>query len=635
MPLTKVTYSMIDGESVNIVDYIPNNINPSTTDVSAYIQAAIDESTGGVYIPDGIYLCGNILMKTGLHLYGQSHNAVLKLVDNAYTKSVNGSVAESGIYPGNVICSTLQSTGGTWYDNGTRAKDPNNSTYIYENVIIENLTIDGNKANNNIGEAGANGSAMNAGISIHQCKNVTVRNCRIINNNKDGIHVGYTLHGGSDYCTIEGNYFAGNQRTNIAMITGKYNTVCNNTGTDVTGGPVPTGPGAQIGALASLDIEANFDDEINYRHSIVGNRLGGAVGVGSAQEPILYETVFSGNVWNGDCGLGGALMTQGVTFSGDTFIANPAKAQAWLSRGAEDITNPTNLNPTVFTGCTIEGFERLIAYYNLGQQGNLLFNGCSFKVGLIGEITRGYNISFNNCNFELQGSTDTFTIKLTNTLGATVTTQGQIQFTNNRFVGTSNSIFLWFDRDSSWSTAESGMIFDSNYVSVTGASYSFNIFAGVTIKNNAFENFKPIQISSISNSIISNNEFSAPTSENLFVSQSGTFNNIRISDNDFENIVVDITRPKYCQITKNRFYNGYINITYSFTSTGVGSNHVAFNSMTATTTTANPFVVSTGSSFSGSDFVGNDQYKYNTYVGYTSGANIAAGMSGHYDGSFS
>jgi hypothetical protein len=56
--------------------------------------------------------------------------------------------------------------------------------------------------------------------------------------------------------------------------------------------------------------------------------------------------------------------------------------------------------------------------------------------------------------------------------------------------------------------------------------------------------------------------------------------------------------------------------------------------MTATSVIANAFVVTTGSSFSTGDFVGNDQYKYNTYVGYTAGASIAAGIAGNYDGTF-
>jgi hypothetical protein len=56
--------------------------------------------------------------------------------------------------------------------------------------------------------------------------------------------------------------------------------------------------------------------------------------------------------------------------------------------------------------------------------------------------------------------------------------------------------------------------------------------------------------------------------------------------------------------------------------------------MTATTVIANPFLVATGGGFLTTDFVGNDQYKYNSYVGYTAGPSIAAGVSGKYSGTF-
>jgi hypothetical protein len=63
MSLTKVSYSMITGASVNVLDFIPAGFNYSTTDCSAYIQAAIDslsDTTGGtVYFPVGVYAISN------------------------------------------------------------------------------------------------------------------------------------------------------------------------------------------------------------------------------------------------------------------------------------------------------------------------------------------------------------------------------------------------------------------------------------------------------------------------------------------------------------------------------------------------------------------------------------------------
>ena len=58
MALTKATYSMIEGASVNILDFgaDPTGVNSST----AAIQAAIDSNKGAVFFPFGTYLCGEV-----------------------------------------------------------------------------------------------------------------------------------------------------------------------------------------------------------------------------------------------------------------------------------------------------------------------------------------------------------------------------------------------------------------------------------------------------------------------------------------------------------------------------------------------------------------------------------------------
>ena len=46
MSLTKVTYSMINGPAVNLMDYIPTGTNTATTDCTAFVQAAINAAKG-------------------------------------------------------------------------------------------------------------------------------------------------------------------------------------------------------------------------------------------------------------------------------------------------------------------------------------------------------------------------------------------------------------------------------------------------------------------------------------------------------------------------------------------------------------------------------------------------------------
>lgn len=76
MALTKVTYSMIDGITVNVLDY---GADPTgVSDSSAAIQAAVDAipSVGGVvYLPGGTYLVNTkITLKGRLSLIGESRN---------------------------------------------------------------------------------------------------------------------------------------------------------------------------------------------------------------------------------------------------------------------------------------------------------------------------------------------------------------------------------------------------------------------------------------------------------------------------------------------------------------------------------------------------------------------------------
>ena len=55
MALTKVTYSMIDGAVVNVLDY--GAVGDDATSNTAAIQAALNALTSGgtMYVPEGIY----------------------------------------------------------------------------------------------------------------------------------------------------------------------------------------------------------------------------------------------------------------------------------------------------------------------------------------------------------------------------------------------------------------------------------------------------------------------------------------------------------------------------------------------------------------------------------------------------
>lgn len=73
MPLTKVTYSMIDGPAINLMDYIPAGTNTAAIDCTAYVQAAIDAAKGvaRLEVPGGnTFLVSNLTIYAGTQIIG-------------------------------------------------------------------------------------------------------------------------------------------------------------------------------------------------------------------------------------------------------------------------------------------------------------------------------------------------------------------------------------------------------------------------------------------------------------------------------------------------------------------------------------------------------------------------------------
>jgi hypothetical protein len=73
MALTKVTYSMIDGPAVNLMDYIPLGTNTATTDCTAFVQAAIDAAKGvaKLEVPGNkTFLVSNLEIYAGTQIVG-------------------------------------------------------------------------------------------------------------------------------------------------------------------------------------------------------------------------------------------------------------------------------------------------------------------------------------------------------------------------------------------------------------------------------------------------------------------------------------------------------------------------------------------------------------------------------------
>jgi hypothetical protein len=99
MSLTKVSFSMIDGEVANVLDFgaDPTGVASSTT----AIQAAIDTGVGTIFYPDGTYLVNGVVIKSNQRHLG-SGAATITTTGSAFTPQGNSSnvIIDSLIFAG-------------------------------------------------------------------------------------------------------------------------------------------------------------------------------------------------------------------------------------------------------------------------------------------------------------------------------------------------------------------------------------------------------------------------------------------------------------------------------------------------------------------------------------------------------
>lgn len=145
MGLTKVTYAMIDGAMVNVLDY---GADPTGTDDStAAIQAAIDAANGGtVYIPAGTYITSDTLECTTIGASVVGDSAGVSIISATHTTGAairfyrrysnikNIQIAASG--------ARLSATNQTGFGVQFEAEDvPDNTTIRMQACVCENVVV--------------------------------------------------------------------------------------------------------------------------------------------------------------------------------------------------------------------------------------------------------------------------------------------------------------------------------------------------------------------------------------------------------------------------------------------------------------------------------------------------------------
>ena len=623
---TSSGYKDRSGAAYRPISVASLGIRPSDTiDWSAAVQYAIDNISKVLYFPDGTYLIANLQLRSGCKLLAQSRNTILKLPANAMTHSINGSLPDNnGRYPGNVIATTLNHDGGVYYDGGVRARMQTNTFYIVDGAEVSGFTIDGNKAQNTIGDIGQNASAMGAGVNLSLARRVRIFNNKFINHRQDGVFVGYSLCGGSDDCDVMFNEFEGNQRCNIALITGQRNLFFGN-----TGGPTTGGPGTIAGS--TFDLEPNIQGEVCANNTIMGNIMRGSVSIVCAASAVMHNNKFSGNHWEGSVSVNPTSDTMGSSFIGDTFISKDV-TKPWLDKAGPfnplDL-NITGLQPVSFIGCTVTGFDTILNTLAQGQNENLVINKCNFYVRSIGQIVRGYKVHITDNDIHMTGgSAHPVSLEYTNTLGAAVLHQGGNTFSDNRINGVSQATFLVTARDGSYTNQAETVIMTGNTFNINGHTTFARTNGDWRFVDNKVYNFKSIDITDVIMPFtVSDNNMKASASTDMFVNQGAYINDSEICDNRLNNVNINLQRPSGVTVNGNRMTDGKIDIQYSFTGRLVGGNSFSFNHMKNRSKTLASINASTGSGFNAADFWSNDVYKGNIISGYTGGVSVSVELT--------
>jgi len=162
MALTKVTYSMIDGAAVNVLDYgaVGDDAASNTTALQAALNAL--SSGGTLYVPEGIYRCGALTVPNNNTEIVMEPGAVLKF-----------NTLGSGVKAITINADNFVMRGGA-------LQGPAAAAYVFEEIAIEmigastssrktGLTLD----NVEISQFGY------AGVNAQFVDNISIINCNI------------------------------------------------------------------------------------------------------------------------------------------------------------------------------------------------------------------------------------------------------------------------------------------------------------------------------------------------------------------------------------------------------------------------------------------------------------------------
>ncbi len=425
MALTKVTYAMIDGASVNVTDF--GAVGNGTANDTAAIQAAIDSLTSGgtVYFPKGTYtvtglrIDGTAGNRSNITLCGEGDSSLIQIAASNTAnviKSLSGSgflirslkirgALGRGVQPlrgptkGFWTPSTAYVIGDTVEvssaDTQTTTVSPNNLVYVCTGNNTSSATFLADKAtywalsnNPNFNTVDISYETRN-GIYLSGATNSAIEECTIVDCVYAGINVGTgpvqpgNATPGSSYIRVQNNYIdncdngvAGGEQTYVTY-------VGNNIKSCVNFGIVIDDPNS-FGCVVSSNTVTGCGSHGIYFYgpdysTITGNTVSFCTNVGILVIQASVSSPISGNAVS-NCQQGIRLYNN----SKATITGNTCRANSQYGISAE-LLSEVSITGNECNGNTLDGINLLtVSAFAINS------NSCSFN--------QGSGISINSCS---------------------------------------------------------------------------------------------------------------------------------------------------------------------------------------------------------------------------------------------
>ena len=249
MSLTKVSYSMIDGAYINVLDYGAFNDGSNGAATTAAIQAACDADLGPVFLPAGTYAITSTieLKRNNIQFIGSGWDTVLNYT--GVNRAITAIGFEQGVIGGFVLNGTIASSGGVQVSSVAGSV---NTTRFYD-IRIQGFT-----------------ATSAVGFSVEPLGATAVVHTTMSNVVSKGNYIGFQCTG--DVTTLEAHNCIFKENSNRgAVISGSRGGNFYNCSFEANGGAglVVTTANASNNAFYNCWIEANNTAAIDGTNSVI------------------------------------------------------------------------------------------------------------------------------------------------------------------------------------------------------------------------------------------------------------------------------------------------------------------------------------------------------------------------------